>query len=61
MFEASQSRICWFDEEAMGETQKNDMIWFTKLSIISSTLMIDDHNLWMLFRSAFDPHKLLMT
>jgi len=54
-------RICWFDEEAVGQTQKNDLIWFRQLSIIFYFLMIDDYSLWMLLRSDFDPHILLMT
>ena len=60
-FEAIQSCTFWFDEEVVGRSQKNDLIWFIQLSIIFSVLMIDDYSLWMLFRSAFDPHKLLMT
>jgi len=52
--EAPQLHICWFDEEVVEQTQKNDLIWFKQLSIIFSVLMIDDHNLtvnmWHRFR-----------
>lgn len=48
-FEAVQSSICWFNEQAMGKNQKNDLIWFRQLSIIFSISIIDDYSLWMLF------------
>ena len=59
--ETAQSHICWFDEEAVRQTQKNGLIWFRQFSIVFSVLMVDYYNLWMLFRSSFYPHKFLMT